>query len=268
MKFDYIIGNPPYLKSTHLEFINKNLDMFTSKLIYIHPSAWLIKNNDRRSTLENDVINTLKEKNVKFTFLNGNKQFNVGLFTPFLITTVSNSTPSSTITINDTTKNKILVFDNIDEINYIDDSKEFLTLKTKILNYSKNNNLTLHNGYNKIDNFNVQIAKMRGHVYTDGRQELLCNDFFTFLPKNYKPETSNLYNKYKLNFGFEKEAEAKNFIKYLNSNFARFCLATTKFEASIQLYLKYVPLPNSSLEKELTSEENKIIDRIIPKYYE
>ena len=43
-KFDFIIQNPPYSKSLHLDFFNKGLDMLsdTGKMVIIEPATWLI----------------------------------------------------------------------------------------------------------------------------------------------------------------------------------------------------------------------------------
>ena len=44
MKFDYIIQNPPYNGSLHLDFLEKGLDLLTEKgrMVIIEPATWLI----------------------------------------------------------------------------------------------------------------------------------------------------------------------------------------------------------------------------------
>ena len=44
-KFDFIIQNPPYNKTLHLDFFNKGLDLLsdTGKMVIIEPSTWLIE---------------------------------------------------------------------------------------------------------------------------------------------------------------------------------------------------------------------------------
>ena len=44
-KFDFIIQNPPYNKSLHLDFFNKGVDLLsdTGKMVIIEPSTWLIE---------------------------------------------------------------------------------------------------------------------------------------------------------------------------------------------------------------------------------
>ena len=44
MKFDYIIQNPPYNKSLHLDFFDKGLDLLSDKgrMVIIEPATWLI----------------------------------------------------------------------------------------------------------------------------------------------------------------------------------------------------------------------------------
>jgi len=44
MKFDYIIQNPPYLKTLHIDCFNKGLDILKEdgKMTIIEPATWLI----------------------------------------------------------------------------------------------------------------------------------------------------------------------------------------------------------------------------------
>ena len=50
MKFDYIIGNPPYadgkgVKNLHLECVNYCVDMFNDKMVIVMPITFLKKSN-------------------------------------------------------------------------------------------------------------------------------------------------------------------------------------------------------------------------------
>lgn len=43
-KFDYIIQNPPYSKSLHLDFFKNGLEMLSEngRMVIIEPATWLI----------------------------------------------------------------------------------------------------------------------------------------------------------------------------------------------------------------------------------
>ena len=47
MKFDYIVGNPPYNGSLHLKILEKSYKKLNEngKLIFVHPSRWCSDNS-------------------------------------------------------------------------------------------------------------------------------------------------------------------------------------------------------------------------------
>ena len=52
MKFDYIIGNPPYadgkgVKNLHLECVNYCVDMFNNKMVIVMPITFLKQSNTK-----------------------------------------------------------------------------------------------------------------------------------------------------------------------------------------------------------------------------
>ena len=99
-KFDFIIQNPPYNKSLHLDFFNKGLDLLsdTGKMVIIEPSTWLIELRqniaDKKSSQMKKYI-ALKERIKghvsKVIIENFNNEFNVGLYVPCSITYIDKS---------------------------------------------------------------------------------------------------------------------------------------------------------------------------------
>ena len=94
-KFDFIIQNPPYNKSLHLDFFNKGLDLLsdTGKMVIIEPSTWLIElrqNIAEKKSSQMKKYIALKERIKghvsKVVIENFNKEFNVGLYVPCSIT--------------------------------------------------------------------------------------------------------------------------------------------------------------------------------------
>lgn len=84
MKFDVVVGNPPYKKGIDLKF----LDMFITQLeakyiVIVHPSTYLIdtKDNDRYNKIKKLLASRLRSVDL----FNGNPVFGVGLFVPCVI---------------------------------------------------------------------------------------------------------------------------------------------------------------------------------------
>ena len=109
---------------------------------------------------------------------------------------------------------------------------------------------------------------------------MVMDDFYTFIQKrNEDRHLSKDYlgTKYKLKFGFDTIIEAENFIEYLKSDFARFCVSIYKNsqtfhggELEIVPYLNYnKSWTDNEIIKEfnLNIEEINFIKESIPKYY-
>ena len=99
-KFDFIIQNPPYNKSLHLDFFNKGLDLLsnTGKMVIIEPSTWLIElrqNIAEKNSSQMKKYITIKERLKghvsKVIIENFNKEFNVTNTVPFSITYIDNT---------------------------------------------------------------------------------------------------------------------------------------------------------------------------------
>lgn len=99
-KFDFIIQNPPYNKSLHLDFFNKGLDLLsdTGKMVIIEPSTWLIElrqNIAEKKSGQMKKYIALKERIKghvsKVIIENFNNEFNVGLYVPCSITYIDKS---------------------------------------------------------------------------------------------------------------------------------------------------------------------------------
>ena len=99
-KFDFIIQNPPYNKTLHIDFFNKGLDLLsdTSKMVIIEPSTWLI---DLRHTIAEKKSSNMKKYIAlkerikghvsKVVIDNFNNEFGVGLYVPYSITYIDKS---------------------------------------------------------------------------------------------------------------------------------------------------------------------------------
>jgi len=104
MKFDYIIQNPPYKRSLHLEFFKKGLDLLSEngKMVIIEPAAQLYTDFGQQKTnnVFTDIFPKIEKHVYKVNILNANKSFNVGLRCPFAITYIDKSNEYNNIECN------------------------------------------------------------------------------------------------------------------------------------------------------------------------
>ena len=89
MIFDYIIQNPPYKKSLHLEFLKLGVKLLNNqgKLIIIEPSTWLINiRKNGKAELYNEIKKLLNNHVYKVIIENYNAEFDTRQYVPFSIT--------------------------------------------------------------------------------------------------------------------------------------------------------------------------------------
>lgn len=100
-KFDFIVQNPPYSGSLHLDFLKKGYEMLSDKgqMIIIEPSTWLInvRKNGKAKTIYNPLKEILKGKVRKVIIENYNIQFRTDQYMPFAITYIDKTYNSDNI---------------------------------------------------------------------------------------------------------------------------------------------------------------------------
>lgn len=269
-KWDLIIGNPPYNQMIDLDFLSKSYDISDS-VLYVHPATWLIDEKNKQKKFI-DIKNKIGKHLEKVTLFNGNETFRIQLFVPCVITHINKNKTDKKIFCVDKINNVIVEYSKIDEINKFSDIR-YLNIKNKILKHSKINNLLnhkdIHNG-----NFFINISQIRGHVDLKSKTNMLLNDFYTIVTKDIVVE--NINNKH-IYFSFENEIQAQNFLLYLKTDFVRFCLSIYKNNSQLDRgELEIIPWLDFSkswsdedLKQyfELTDDEIKFIEKIIPNYY-
>ena len=100
MKFDYIIQNPPYNGSMHLDFFQYGLDKLNEggRMVIIEPATWLINVRKNGKAKTYDAIKQRINGHIESVVIeNLNKEFNTGLYVPFAITTIDMSKTFDTI---------------------------------------------------------------------------------------------------------------------------------------------------------------------------
>jgi len=268
--FDIVVANPPYNvagNQLHLKFLSLAFDISSRYILFVEPLAWLLTERKENYSKIFDKIYGLRN----VTIMNINPIFNIALFTPGGILFFDKEYAGKIEVINKLAKDRVDTYKNIQDINIHGNIKEYFSLKSKILNYCEENSSLFVYAYSD-GQFYVNIGKIRAHVYTDKINKLKKSDFYTFVPNDRKVETE----KKQQYFGFKEYNEAENFLAYIRTKFARFCLSIFKFDANIgKGTFQAVPWLDFSIEWtdkmlheyfQLSNDEIRFIEEFIPDY--
>lgn len=270
-KFDIILGNPPYLRNLHLDFLLKSYNI-CNLVLMVHPNSWLVdeKNHTKiylktKSTIQSDLK--------KCIFVNPN-QFDIKLSSPCTITYIDKNTKLKEILVSDKINKIDCYFNNIDHINKWNNNKEYISIKNKIDSYIQNKNSINFMLGDKGLKYYINIARVRGNIVSNSLEKLYSDDFFTLLPKDEGVST-NFTKNFCLNFDNKESAE--NCLSYLKTYTVRFCYSINKNDLSNnKIDMSRIPIvdfgkiwTDEKLVSEfcLSSEEFNFIKSIIPKYY-
>jgi len=276
MKFDVVIGNPPYKQGLHLEFLEKAIEISDVYVAFIQPATWVLneKNSDR-NTIQKKLSIEIEKYNLKIELHNGLSLFkNASVGTYIGIFLINKKEKMTLIKVDDKTTGNIHHFKNINEISKYGNSNTYISLKKKIIDATKENNLE-DNKNNNDGNFYVNMAEVRGHI-NDDPNKMWNDDFYTIIPKDIKVENKKTK---KVAISFRTEKEAINFLKYLKTDFARFALSIYKnniatFGAVGQMRsVPYLDFTQEWTDEKLddhfnlTQDEVDFIKKHIPEYY-
>lgn len=272
MKFDVVLGNPPFKSSLHLLFVQLALNITKSdgKVLFVHPANWLLTHKDECMLPAKNIRKKIYSTAKSFTVFNGNPVFKIKMTRPCVISLLDKEYSTEQVVVESRITKRKDIYPNLNAVNKFGNIKEYYSARDKILSITKKDNLWNHIEDEGI--WRVPIPRATGSSLPDPK--MYENDFFTFITRDVKP-TKQLESSY--NPGFSTKEMAENFIAYLKTNIARFALAINKSSLDlIRKQLKTIPWldfseqwTNEKLIKEfkLTDEECLFIETIIPVYY-
>lgn len=250
MKFDLVITNPPYKDYVDLQLL-QNLYECADEFIVIHPSPYLMKNQFDDNDILSNFINMVQGKVKSVEFFDGWDTFGIENPSPCIIIhynknlntdcEVFYSKPDFFGNPNTLTKVKSLF-----DISYFGDKYTTIVQPFEIIisSHVAKHGSILNTKISKVSNlnpntFHCQLPSIIGHTNTAKTfRKFYMNDFFAFIPKNgtflpevledgtYKPTRKH-------NWEFNTAEERDNFVAFLKTDFARFCLALRKFNKNL-----------------------------------
>jgi hypothetical protein len=234
MKFDVVFTNPPYTRGNDISIINSIFE-YTNEFVIVHPSTWVL--DLKGKTKSYSLLKQRCNNHVKsLDLFNGNIVFDIQLFVPCAITHVNRSYTGKCHV---DYFGKTFSAENLEDITKFGDKwndlvKHFyINMKT----WCENNSSIWQHNHTEIDDnlFNCQISSIRGTPNrSKSSRKMVLDDFYTLINKN--PEDCKGIRIKDINkpgniipvFGFLTEQERDNFVDYLCTDFARFCLSLLK----------------------------------------
>lgn len=290
MKFDLIIGNPPYSGSLHLDILKmayKYLEPDNGQLIFVHPGIWLYAQKPGDTLTDAlKVKDLVGNKFSSFEIVNGNKLFGVGLFGPCVITHIDNSKMVPEVNVINSLTKAERIYDNVYDINpFFDDPDIFNGLRDKIWKYCDEvDNVASHIGKEIEDGIKyVSLEKIVGHPDCSAEHRYTQMDFYDIvLPKNRQVTDEPIKTKagkQKQWVMFTNNKDAEQFLDYVvNAKLPKFALMIVKVGQNLDSGkpLRFIPffenLSNWTDEQlynklNLSLAERSFIEQHISEFY-
>jgi len=263
MKFDIIVGNPPYLRGLHLKILKKCVENLkeNGKLIFVHPGEWLSQiRRDGNGKKYKQIRDELTPICRSIEFRNGYELFGVGMYVPLSITFLDKEKTDDLIEFNNNHKkygqtesanrtelvehlDKVNPWTNTDNINSIISKLDFSTtlkdkIKLKPLNWYVCLSILTGNGTLTVKYYDGVVRK------TQNMFNLLnsTSNFVSDKPLIAKPQGGKEVGNEKLWVSFETKEEAENFLAYITkTKFIKFLTAIYKIDQNADSIFHYIP---------------------------
>ena len=275
MHFSATIGNPPYLKNLHLEFLLKALQV-SDHVQLIHPAGWLYRTT---KDIERQVKRELKGRVKKLKFFNGNYVFAPAQFAaPLVITTAAKNHVGPIEIEYDFTGNKYYI-DSLDDLptGYWEPTEQHKDIVNQFKQLAAVGSVYDYVGKfeDKATDCTLKAPEICGDGRAKDKSKSCKDDFWTFFYEN-----SDLYG-YKKGakcFVLQSEVERANLVSYLKTKFARFALSINKVSQHLYIkrYLDCVPVPPLNREWDdesvfdhfdISKQDREYISTFIPNFY-
>lgn len=305
--FDCVIINPPYNNSTHMRFLQSAIEHSARFVLSIQPCSWLFSKNNKviGGSATREVIKTVEEHGADIELVRGMSIFDAALTQDISINLIDKEGKDKKINIDFKDFRGTHSFSKVSEVSKFEMIPEAKTLLDKIRKLAEDReyDLSLWNMMKseyysslgkqakaelykpKPNEWIVPIAGIRGH--RDVKTGALSEDFYTIVPRDRKPARwKDLEEKPPYYFAFKRKCDATAFLKYLKSSIVRFLLACDKINMNLMRgELARIPFPHqyrsvkpfTYIDKlddktlcetlDITPEEWKIVESVIPNYY-
>ena len=278
-KYDFVFSNPPYTHNIDISIMIEVLEL-AKEFIIVHPATWILdkkfKNNEYM--VFRDLIHGKLRKAIMF---NGNPLFGIHIQVPLMFTHIDNTYNGviecdyfgDKFTEEDIYKVSRFGSDRELVDSFLEPIREYIKTHKTLDAYSGFAPTVINDSV-----FYAQLTMFSGHTYAD-KEDMYKPDHCTFVTKdgiiNYglRKFKENLKDTYR----FKTKTERDNFLEYLKTDFARFCLATKK--VSLRNgggefdNVPWMDFTQSWDDEKLysffgvTTEMKEYIESIIPKYH-
>lgn len=271
MKFDVIVGNPPYQgkAALHQQFFNKAVEMTVNDGIvcFIQPATPYFNKKTKKKAPEETMINFVKNYDTTVKFVSPEMFDGADIATDLSITILTKKIGDKSV---DITYRDGSVYKNtsVEDINMtMINPTQYKSIRDKYINFiAKNGSLHDKTNYNAPSKSGMHLQKVRGHL---GQP-----DFYTLVSNNrdYAKENENSAAAVLI-----PTAEYNYFYEYAKTFVARMGLSLSKFNSNNHMgELRTVPLvpfdriwSDEDLAKliGLTDEELDLIRSVLPDYH-
>jgi hypothetical protein len=228
MKFDVIVGNPPYngKAALHQQFFNKGYSLLKDDglLAFIQPATTYFNKKDKQKGPVVEMIDIIKNNICEVHIENPEVFDNAGIQNDLSIT-VLKKTPSLNQTIDSITFKNGVTYTNVplDDISMTQiDPVLYASIRTKYENYVSINGNLEDKISKTVGTLKASLGKIRGTRPTDA-------DFYTFIPLRGNRVGYGASSESDFGVKIAVASEVEYVYDYLESYVARFGLALLKF---------------------------------------